>query len=98
MFDGQTPSSEKSLPRYKQVYNLYNVVVTPEESQVYTYRSDIPARAFVSPKDYLFPIPDDSYKKTPSLGQNSGWELSDAKKDETTEGGETSGEGESTGE
>lgn len=97
LFDAQTPSSEKTLPRYKQVYNLYNVVVTPDESQVYTYRNDIPARAFVTPKNYLLPVPDDSYKKTPSLGQNAGWELSDApKKDDTTEGGDNIEGGETT--
>ena len=97
LFDAQTPSSEKTLPRYKQVYNLYNVVVTPDESQVYTYRNDIPARAFVTPKNYLLPVPDDSYKKTPSLGQNAGWELSDTpKKDDTTEGGDNTEGGETT--
>ena len=42
-------------------------------------------------------VPDDTYKKNPNLGQNAGWELSDApKKDDTTEGGETT-EGETTG-
>jgi starch-binding outer membrane protein, SusD/RagB family len=99
LFDGKSAATEKSEPRYKQVYNIYSVVVTPNESQVYTYRNDNthPTRAFSIPKNYYFPVPDDTYKKNPNLGQNAGWELSDApKKDDTTEGGETT-EGETTG-
>ena len=98
LFDGKNASSEKSEPRYKQVYNIYSVVVTPDESQVYTYRNDNthPTRAFSCPKNYYFPVPDDTYKKNPNLGQNTGWELSVVKKDDTTEGGETT-EGETTG-
>ena len=99
LFDGKSAATEKSEPRYKQVYNIYSVVVTPNESQVYTYRNDNthPTRAFSCPKNYYFPVPDDTYKKNPNLGQNAGWELSDApKKDDTTEGGETT-EGETTG-
>lgn len=99
LFEGKSAATEKSEPRYKQVYNIYSVVVTPNESQVYTYRNDNthPTRAFSCPKNYYFPVPDDTYKKNPNLGQNAGWELSDApKKDDTTEGGETT-EGETTG-
>ena len=99
LFEGKSAATEKSEPRYKQVYNIYSVVVTPDKSQVYTYRNDNthPTRAFSCPKNYYFPVPDDTYKKNPNLGQNAGWELSDApKKDDTTEGGETT-EGETTG-
>lgn len=65
LFDGKTSASEKNEPRYKQVYNIYSVVVTPDESQVYTYRNDNthPTRAFSTPKNYYFPVPDDTYKK-----------------------------------
>lgn len=94
LFEGKNASSEKNLPRYKQVYNIYSVVVTPDEKQVYTYRSDNthPTRAFSSPKNYYFPVPDDTYKKNTNLGQNIGWELSESKKDDTAEGGESTGE------
>ena len=99
LFDGKSAATEKSEPRYKQVYNIYSVVVTPNESQVYTYRNDNthPTRAFSIPKNYYFPVPDDTYKKNPNLGQNAGWELSDApKKDDTTEGGDNTEGGETT--
>lgn len=99
LFDGKSAATEKSEPRYKQVYNIYSVVVTPNESQVYTYRNDNthPTRAFSCPKNYYFPVPDDTYKKNPNLGQNAGWELSDApKKDDTTEGGDNTEDGETT--
>lgn len=99
LFDGKSAATEKSEPRYKQVYNIYSVVVTPNESQVYTYRNDNthPTRAFSCPKNYYFPVPDDTYKKNPNLGQNAGWELSDApKKDDTTEGGDNTEGGETT--
>ncbi|HRN16149.1 MAG TPA: RagB/SusD family nutrient uptake outer membrane protein, partial [Xylanibacter oryzae] len=77
LFEGQTATSEKSLPRYKQVYNIYSVQVTPDASTVYTYKNDNthPTRTFNSPKNYLFPIPDSEFKKAPNLKQNAGWEL-----------------------
>lgn len=80
LFSDQTASSEISLPRYKQVYNIYSVVVTPKEGTVYTYKNDNthPTRSFNIPKNYLFPVPDETFKKAPSLGQNSGWELTSA--------------------
>ncbi len=94
LFEGKSAASEKNQPRYKQVYNIYSVVVTPDDKQVYTYRSDNthPTRAFSSPKNYYFPVPDDTYKKNTNLGQNIGWELSESKKDDTAEGGESAGE------
>jgi len=77
LFNDQTVASEKTLPRYKQVYNIYSVVVTPKDSKEYTYKNDNthPTRSFNLPKNYLFPIPDAEYKKDPGLGQNKGWEL-----------------------
>ncbi len=58
LFENQTVSSETSLPKYEQVYNLYGVRVT---STGYTYVSaqKHATRAFTSPKNYYFPIPDD---------------------------------------
>ncbi len=77
LFEGKTAASEKSLPRYQQVYNIYSVVVTPGASSVYSYEADgtHPSRAFNSPKNYRFPIPDSEVKKAPLLKQNPGWEL-----------------------
>lgn len=78
LFENQTPSSEKNLPYYKQVYNLYGVTVTNPENAVYTYGSarNYPSRTFNVPKNYYFPIPDAETKRLPRLGQNQGWELS----------------------
>ncbi|WP_349863235.1 RagB/SusD family nutrient uptake outer membrane protein [Bacteroides cellulosilyticus] len=33
------------------------------------------SRAFNSPKNYYFPIPDAEIKRLPNLGQNPGWEM-----------------------
>ena len=78
LFEAQTPSSEKNLPYYTQVYNLYGVTVTNPENAVYTYGSarNYPSRTFNVPKNYYFPIPDAETKRLPRLGQNQGWELS----------------------
>lgn len=80
LFESQTISSERSLPRYRQVYNIYGVTITPDASTVYTYgpAQKHPTRAFNSPKNYYFPIPDTDVKKAPNLKQNPGWELSAA--------------------
>lgn len=77
LFEGKTAASEKTLPRYQQVYNIYSVIVTPGASAVYSYEPDgtHPSRAFNSPKNYRFPIPDSEVKKAPLLKQNPGWEL-----------------------
>ena len=77
LFEGKTAASEKTLPRYQQVYNIYSVIVTPGASNVYSYEPDgtHPSRAFNSPKNYRFPIPDSEVKKAPLLKQNPGWEL-----------------------
>lgn len=87
LFEGQTASSEKSLPYYKQVYNLYGVDPSgvPDTdgsfNGTYSYRNSAkdPVRAFNSPKNYYFPIPDNEVKAT-GWAQNPGWELSSAKK------------------
>lgn len=78
IFADQTISSERDLPYYKQYYNLYGVRVTNPSNPDYDY---IPAemhpnRSFNSPKNYLFPLPDDEVKRAPLLKQNPGWELS----------------------
>lgn len=77
LFESQTMTGERNLPRYKQVYNIYGVTVTPEAETVYTYRPAQmhPTRAFNAPKNYFFPIPDAEVKKAPKLKQNQGWEL-----------------------
>jgi hypothetical protein len=86
LFEGQTATSEKSLPRYKQVYNIYSVQVTPDTKPEYTYKNDNThaTRTFNSPKNYLFPIPDSEVKKAPNLKQNAGWELSASSSESTT--------------
>lgn len=86
LFEGKTASSEKSLPRYKQVYNLYSVQVTPDGTQTYTYTSNNlhPTRVFNSPKNYYFPIPNEEVKMAPKLGQNTGWELTTSSSDSSS--------------
>jgi hypothetical protein len=77
LFEGRTAASERNLPRYQQVYNYYGVQVSPNASTVFNYTSaDMHTqRAFSSPKNYYFPIPDAEIKRLPNLGQNPGWEL-----------------------
>jgi hypothetical protein len=77
LFENQTAESEKSLPRYQQVYNIYGVRVTPNRAQVYNYGPAQlhPSRMIPTPKSYYFPVPDAETKKAPNLGQNTGWEL-----------------------
>lgn len=78
LFEGTSAAQEKSLPYYKQVYNIYSATATLNGTEVsYSYGQDAthPTRTFISPKNYRFPIPDDEVKKAPNLGQNAGWEL-----------------------
>ncbi len=77
IFEGQSVTSEKSLPYYKQYYNLYGVRVTNPANPVFEFVSAEmhPTRSFNSPKNYLFPLPDDEVKRAPNLKQNPGWEL-----------------------
>ena len=92
LFEGKTANSEKALPYYKQVYNLYGVDPSDVPNKdgsfngSYSYRNSAkdPVRAFNSPKNYYFPIPDNEVKAT-GWAQNPGWELSSAKKTEETE-------------
>lgn len=78
LFEGKTAASEKSQPYYQQVYNIYGVSVTPAQSTVFNYgpAEMHKSRAFNSPKNYYFPIPDAEIKRLPNLKQNPGWELS----------------------
>ncbi len=78
VFEGKNATSEKNEPTYKQVYNLYGVTVTPDQSTVYNYGAAEmhKSRAFNAPKNYYFPIPNDEIKRLPKLKQNSGWEMS----------------------
>ena len=81
LYDKQSASSETSLPIRKQIYHLYSVQVTPDAATKYTIvpNSMHATYAFQTPKDYYFPVPDETYKKCPSLGQNAGWELTSNK-------------------
>lgn len=77
LFESKSAASEKNLPYYQQVYNLYGVAVTPGQSTVFNYgpAEMHQSRAFNSPKNYYFPIPDAEIKRLPNLGQNPGWEM-----------------------
>lgn len=81
-------AAEKSKPRYQQVFNIYSAQVSVDDNGTpsYTYTNDNthPTRAFASPKNYYFPIPDQETKKAPKLGQNSGWELKASSGDDTS--------------
>lgn len=89
LFEGKSATNETNLPMYQQVYNLYGV--TPSDapnadgsySGSYSYNKSLkdPVRAFRSPKNYYFPIPDDEVKAVSNWQQNSGWELSNKKED-----------------
>lgn len=83
LFEGQTVSSERSLPLYKQVYNIYGVRVTNEASPVFEIvPAELhPTRSFSSPKNYRFPLPDEEVKRAPNLKQNPGWELSSSEEE-----------------
>lgn len=78
LFENQTVESERTLPRYQQVYNIYGVRITPGAATVFNYGPAQlhPTRTLLVPKSYYFPIPDSEVKKAPNLGQNPGWELS----------------------
>ncbi len=73
LFEEQTMTSETSLPRYKQLWNLYGMKV--DASGNYTYGSDEAhaTRAFTSPKNYYFPIPYDDVANFSNMTQNEGW-------------------------
>ena len=80
LFEKQTSQSEKKLPMYKQIYNIYAARVSGEaDSPIYEYTTEPvhPTRTFNSPKNYYFPIPDADIKKAPNLKQNLGWELTE---------------------
>ena len=97
LFEGKSASSETSLPMYKQVYNLYGV--TPSSSPnadgtfsgSYSYNKSLkdPVRAFRSPKNYYFPIPDDEVKAISNWDQNPGWELTTKSESNQSENSET---------
>ena len=81
LFEKQTPQSEKRLPIYKQIYNLYAARVSGEaDNPIYEYVIEPvhSMRTFNSPKNYYFPIPDADVKKAPNMKQNPGWELTEA--------------------
>lgn len=81
-YEGVTAANEKTKPRYEQLLNLYVTSVTVAGG-VPTYGGtalnnsltddNIAVRVFISPKNYVFPIPYAEKQKAPNLGQNSGW-------------------------
>lgn len=87
LFDENVSATvEKSKPVYYQVYNLYSAHVTKDGSTIkysVSTNNKHPKLGIVLPKSYLFPIPNDEYKKDPNLGQNTGWKIT-AMKDSTT--------------
>jgi hypothetical protein len=86
LYDGVTPASEVSKPRYQQVYNLYSMQITVDGGTSYSVipNSIRPIMTFITPRDYLFPIPDSEVKKAPNLKQNPGWEMTESSEEEET--------------
>ena len=77
-YEGVTLANEATKPRYQQLLNLYGVKITGTDVQAaptFTYgpAETVNTRVFNSPKNYLFPIPNNEVKRAPNLGQNPGW-------------------------
>lgn len=63
----------------QQLLTLYGVKITGSASNpTFTYglAETVNSRVFNTPKNYLFPIPNNDVKRAPNLGQNPGWEIS----------------------
>lgn len=61
-----------------QLLTLYGVRITgTQRAPIYTYglAETVNSRTFNTPKNYLFPIPNNDVKRAPNLGQNPGWEV-----------------------
>ncbi len=84
LFEGKTAASERNLPYYKQVYNLYGIRWDNATDFSYVPEETFGLRVFNSPKNYYFPVPDETFKKNPNLGQNPGWELKDSGSDDSS--------------
>ncbi len=72
-------AAEASLPRYRQVYNLYAVQIRRGSSTFYNYGAPYGTvgysrQSFISPKSYFWPIPYNELIKT-GYEQTPGWEL-----------------------
>lgn len=80
LFEDNVPSVSGDVTSYSTEYcKLYGVRITTENGKTkYTYgpAEKRTQRVFVSPKNYLLPIPQDEVKRAPNLGQNPGWDLS----------------------
>lgn len=69
----------------KQLLTLYGVKITGTAANpVFTYglAETVNSRTFISPKNYLFPIPNSEVKRAPNLGQNPGWEIAGTEQEE----------------
>lgn len=77
LFEGQNATSETSLPRYKQIYNLYGVSIRENTGTTFNYglSEKYSRQTFNSPKNYLFPIPFDELQRISGMTQNTGWEM-----------------------
>ncbi|MDE6153097.1 MAG: RagB/SusD family nutrient uptake outer membrane protein, partial [Muribaculaceae bacterium] len=72
-------AAEVSLPRYRQVFNLYAVQIRRGSSTFYNYGAPYGTvgysrQSFISPKSYFWPIPYNELIKT-GYEQTPGWEL-----------------------
>lgn len=74
-YEGVTLANEATKPRYQQLLNLYGVKIDVQAPLPFTYgrAETVDTRVFNSPKNYLFPIPNNEVKRAPNLGQNPGW-------------------------
>jgi hypothetical protein len=103
-YEGATANTSYDINNsYQQLLTLYGVKITGTAANpVFTYglAETVNSRTFISPKNYLFPIPNSEVKRAPNLGQNPGWETAATTEDnggtqgETTEGNGTESENE----
>ena len=77
--EGATPNAPYDITNsYKQLLTLYGVRITgTKAAPIFTYglAENVNSRVFNTPKNYLFPIPNNEVKRAPNLGQNPGWEI-----------------------
>lgn len=78
-YEGATKNASYDITNSaSQLLTLYGVTITgTKTAPVFTYglAETVNSRTFISPKNYLFPIPNNDVKRAPNLGQNPGWEV-----------------------